>query len=262
MAIKRHIASLLFVFSAFACEEEATIPLATQNTALLVVEGVVTNENRQHAIRLTSPYQTQNGQAPAVTDAVVSISDGTSVIQLAATDSGYYVSPKMRFISGVTYTLTINRGGRQFTAKDQAVAVESLPALSYANAEGGYRFNFFETGSQPNYIEYTVDWSKTPSCSTTCDAKLLYYDLKTIDAHNIFKPDKTDFIFPAQSTIIRRKFSVSDNYRAFLRSMLSETQWRGSVFDIQRDNAPTNLSEGAIGFFAVSTVVSDTVKIP
>ncbi|HEY0772396.1 MAG TPA: hypothetical protein VGD31_18880, partial [Sphingobacteriaceae bacterium] len=72
---------------------------------------------------------------------------------------------------------------------------------------------------------------------------------------------KTDFIFPSRSTVIRRKFSVSDRYRAYLRSMLSETEWRGSVFDVQRDNAPTNFTPGAIGFFAVSTVVADTLKI-
>jgi hypothetical protein len=43
--------------------------------------------------------------------------------------------------------------------------------------------------------------------------------------------------------------------------MLSETEWRGGVFDVQRDNVSTNLSEGAVGFFAVATVVADTTVI-
>jgi hypothetical protein len=233
-----------------------------ENTNLIAVEAVVTNENIVHTIRLTLPYQKQNGASAFVNGASVSISDGTSSIMLTPADSGKYLTPRMRFLSGQIYTLNILYNGKQFSAADSAVPVESLTALSYSNTEGGYRFNFFETGSQPHYINYDVNWANTSSCTgASCKAKLVYYDLKIVDANELFKPEQTDFIFPSQSTIIRRKFSVSEQYRSYLRSMLSETQWRGSLFDVQRDNAPTNLSEGAIGFFAVSTVVSDTVKI-
>jgi hypothetical protein len=43
--------------------------------------------------------------------------------------------------------------------------------------------------------------------------------------------------------------------------MLSETEWRGGVFDVQRANVSTNLSEGAIGFFASCTIVTDTTVV-
>jgi hypothetical protein len=263
MALNRFISSILILLCAISisCEEEANIPFHSENTDLLAVEGVVTNENINHTIRLTLPYQKQNGVSASVSGATVSISDGSSTILLSPGDSGKYVTPKMRFVSGKTYSLLINFNGRQYAAQDSSVPVESFNALSYTNTEGGHRINFFDSSSQPNYIEYSIDWTNTASCLSNCKAKIYYYDLKTVDANELFKPEKTDFIFPSQSTIIRRKFSMSDSYRSYLRSMLSETQWRGSVFDVQRDNAPTNLSEGAIGFFAVSTVVSDTLKI-
>jgi hypothetical protein len=263
MALNRTIPPfLIFLLGIlFSCEDEVNVSLQTKNTDLLVVEGVMTNENINHIVRLSRPYQKQNGNPGWVSGAVVSISDGTSTLTLIPGDSGKYVTPKMRFVSGKTYTLSITINGKQFTARDSAVPVESLTALSYSSADGGYRINFFDTGSQPNYIEYSIDWKNTPACVSKCEARIVYYDLKTVDAQELFKPEKTDFTFPARSTIIRRKFSVSSEYRSYLRSMLSETQWRGSVFDVQRDNAPTNLSEGAIGFFAVSTVVSDTLKI-
>lgn len=63
------------------------------------------------------------------------------------------------------------------------------------------------------------------------------------------------------STVIRRKYSVSAAYRNFLRSMLSETEWRGGIFDVDRANTATNLSAGATGFFAVTTVVADTTTV-
>ncbi|MBE9509733.1 MAG: hypothetical protein IMY71_02550, partial [Bacteroidetes bacterium] len=44
-------------------------------------------------------------------------------------------------------------------------------------------------------------------------------------------------------------------------TMLSETEWKGGVFDVLPGNVYTNLSEGAVGFFAVSTVVSDSTVV-
>jgi hypothetical protein len=43
--------------------------------------------------------------------------------------------------------------------------------------------------------------------------------------------------------------------------MLSETEWRGGVFDVQRDNVSTNINGGGAGFFAVSTVLKDTMVV-
>ena len=92
-------------------------------------------------------------------------------------------------------------------------------------------------------------------------AKTYYYTLESIDVNQIFKPDQNNNQFPAGSIVLRKKYSMSENQQEFYRTFLSETQWRGSPFDIQKGNVATNLSEGAIGFFAVSTVVSDTTVI-
>jgi hypothetical protein len=264
MAIAKAIRSLILVTSVFlACEERADIDILSARTDLIAVEAILTNENISHTVRLVLPYQKINGTSMPVRGAVVTISDGSAILHLTPADSGRYLTPKTRFVSGKKYTLEIHYQGKTFTASDESVAVESLSPLSYYVTKDGYRFNWSKSGTQANYIEYKIDWRGTPSCTnpTACMAKLMYYDLKTIDTNEIFKPAAVDFVFPPQSTIIRRKFSVSAEYRDFLRSMLSETQWRGSVFDVQRDNPPTNLSEGAIGFFTVSTVVSDTLKI-
>lgn len=263
MALRSTIRILLATLMLTSCEEESGIKLLTKQTALVAVEAIVTNENINHVIRLSLPYQQLNGKSLPVIGAQVSISDGTSIVQLVNADSGKYITPKMRFLSGIDYQLTIEYGGKQYSAKDRSVAVEALPPLAYLSSGSEYEFVFTEYGKQANYIEHILDWSGTASCgSSLCKAKIIYYDLKSVDSNEIFKPAKSDFRFPSQSTIIRRKFSVSSQYRDFLRSMLSETEWRGGVFDVQRDNASTNLTEGAIGFFAVCTVVSDTVKIP
>jgi len=42
---------------------------------------------------------------------------------------------------------------------------------------------------------------------------------------------------------------------------MMETEWQGGWFDVKRGNVKTNMSEGAVGYFLVSTVVTDTTYI-
>ena len=130
-------------------------------------------------------------------------------------------------------------------------------------SEGIFTIDFRESGEEPNYIKYHLDWQAVGICSNIidCQAKQIYYDLKNIDVNKQFKPDQERVYFPAGTVIVRRKYSVSNKYREYLRGMLSETAWRGGLFDAFPANAATNLSEGAVGFFAVSTVVTDTTII-
>ncbi len=126
-----------------------------------------------------------------------------------------------------------------------------------------YSLALNESGENANYIDHRIDWKTTADClpGNTCEGRIVFYDLKTIDVNEIYKPGKTEFLFPVNSTIIRKKYSISSAYRTFLRSVLSETEWRGGLFDVERANATTNLSAGAIGFFAVTSVVSDTTVV-
>ncbi len=246
-------------------EEKIDKPLNPENINLLAVEGVLTNERMLHRVQLTLPYQTLNGNPKAASGASIQISDGENVYPLTESPagSGSYYTPEFRASFGLIYTLVIQYEGKQYTASDSSIPVEPLTVLDYLSTDNGYELTLSATGQSPNYIDHAISWKNTTLCNATssCEGRLVYYDLKTIDANEIFKPDKAKFTFPANSVVVRRKYSTSSAYKKFLRSMLSETEWRGGVFDVDRANANTNLSNGAIGFFAVSTVVSDTTVI-
>lgn len=249
-----------------ACQEVSIdFPLPSQNLNTLVVEGVLTNERLNHRIRLSHPYNKQNGTPAPASGAIVSVTDGTSSVMLneLPTGSGEYYTPQVRAVFGRTYTLSIQYQGKIYLARDSSVPVEPLQTLDYRKVNERYTLNLYETGQDANYIDHQISWKNTLSCTTgtACDGRIVYYDLKTIDVNEIFKPAKAEFNFPVNTIVIRKKYSVSPAYKAFLRSVLSETEWRGGVFDVQRANATTNLSEGGIGFFAVSTVVSDTTIV-
>jgi hypothetical protein len=222
-----------------------------------VVEGILTNQNINHRIKLTRPYKAQNETPEAISGATVTLKDenATYILTESPTGSGEYYTPQMRAVTGRIYTLAIVYNEKEYTGQDTAVPVEALGAIQYARAGEQYELVFTPSGQEPNFIEYTI------VVNNAVTGRLVYYDLKTIDVNEIYKPDKEDFTFPAGAVVIRKKYSLSTAYRAFLRSMLSETEWRGGVFDVQRDNVSTNLSEGAVGFFAASTVVTDTTVI-
>jgi Domain of unknown function (DUF4249) len=264
--MKNIIISFIIIFLA-GCEEPFDWPLNNKDSDLIVVEAVLTNENKQHLIKLTRPYTEQNQTPESVSGAFVVILTDTDTIVATENppNTGLYYTDSMQAVVDKLYVLGIFYNGKQYHAFDIQVPGEPFDSLlSYRNvSEELYTINFQESGSNPNYIKYNLDWQSVGNCADTidCQAKQIYYDLKNIDVNKQFKPDQERVDFPSGTIIIRKKYSVSSRYKEYLRGMLSETSWRGGLFDTFPANAATNFSEGAVGFFAVSTVVSDTTII-
>jgi hypothetical protein len=265
MAMKKTAQTFLFsIIVLFACEEPFSSKNTYLETELIIVEGVITNEKKNHEVSLSRIHLNQNGVAATVTGADVTITSGDSIFTLTEIPigSGKYLTPPMRAASGKIYKLNFSYNGQTYSAEDSSVPVEPMPDIIVDKQPEGYRMVFEESGQSANYVDHHLDWTATEDCpGDGCEGRIIFYDLKTIDVNNVYKPGKTDLFFPEGTVIVRRKYSVSPAYRDFLRSMLMETEWRGGVFDVERANVPTNLSAGAIGFFAVSTVVTDTTII-
>jgi len=254
----------------FACEEKSDLLLKTSETDLIVVEGIVTNQKISHRIKFSHTYTSQNETPPPLTPDTVLITDGENVYSLTESPlgSGTFYTPPFRAVFGRAYFLVFFYQGEQYTAVDSPPPGQPLSPLSYEqideNATMSRQLILGDTTStSSNFVEHEVNWENTSACSPSddCFSRLVYYDLKTIDVQEIYKPEKEELLFPAGSQIVRKKYSVSEPYEVYLRSLLSETEWRGGIFDIQRANVTTNLSEGAIGFFAASTVVIDTTIV-
>ena len=108
-------------------------------------------------------------------------------------------------------------------------------------------------------MEIDYDWSANGSCSSnTCKAREVTYHLNSVDVNEIFKPEQELVCFAAGTVIKRKKYSLNDNYQTYIRAMMNETNWRGGIFDVERGNIPTNMSLGALGYFAAASVVSDS----
>lgn len=268
MKILRTIILIIALLQLISCNEKILDwDLNNEPSNQIVIEAVLTNENRQHLIKITKPYLEQNQEPDPVSGAIVTILSGGGNISAIENPvgSGLYYTDSMTAVSNYQYTLRVEINKSTYTATAIQPPGEELDQLKYYKSiDDLYTIDFYDsTSTVVNYIEYSIDWQTTNSCVNpdSCFAYQVYYDLKTVDVNEQFKPDQEQVNFPAGATIIRRKYSVSEDYQDYLRGVLSETYWRGGIFDVIPANAPSNLSNGAIGFFAVSTVESDTTIV-
>lgn len=261
-----HIVGMILLLS---CEEATNWDLDTQPTELLVVEAQITNELKSHLVKLSRTTTNLNEDPAPVSNATIAVgTEGTTAFFVEIPEgSGMYYSDSVQAVVGKIYQLYINVDGKEYGAVTQMIPVTPLKPLSYSlvNEENSlYEINF-QDSNQPSKKEFWISWSHLPDYQnmalTETLARTYHYTLESIDVNQLFKPDVDKIQFPVGSFVLRKKYSMSKDQQEFYRTFLSETQWRGSPFDIQKGNVTTNLSEGAIGFFAASTVVADTTLI-
>jgi hypothetical protein len=83
-----------------------------------------------------------------------------------------------------------------------------------------------------------------------------------LDVSEIFAPSVESISFPSGTKITESRYSITPEYAEFIREVLLETQWQGSLFNTTPANVTTNLSSGGAGFFAVCGVSSIYQTVP
>jgi hypothetical protein len=248
-----------------ACERKYSWDFQIVNSNRLVVEGTITNEMKSQCIKLSLSNQAMNMAYRPYSGASINVSDGTNQYEFteSVTDSGSYYSMPFQAVLNKTYTLTIIADS-VYNATATMATVSALEPFNYVKYDKDelYRYAYNDTGD-PAMTEVSYNWSTVPSyCEKYghCEAMETFYTLGNIDENKIFAPDKAIIWFPKGTQLIRKKYSLTQENQDFLRSLLMETQWSGGIFDVQHGNVNTNISNGALGFFAVCMVVSDTIN--
>jgi len=253
-----------------SCTEPIDWDLKYRETDLLVVEGKITSELIQHEVKLTWPLYEMNGAPDPVRGAQVEIFDGRVVWSLSEdperpgiylTDSAF-AAEKNQY-----YQLRVALGSRRVTAVTNMREVTPFQAMSaYTVQEDPPLMEAYISDSdEPSIVRLELDWSQVPGYDTLPEASthavLYHYTLNGVDVNKFFKPAQEHVRFPPGTTVYREKESVNAWYGEFLRGMLSETDWRGGMFDVLPGNARTNMTGEAIGYFTAADVIRDTVVV-
>jgi hypothetical protein len=105
----KRIIAFLFLVVAASCIDPYTPNLKNYNS-LLVVDGLITNENSSYKIKLSRTFSQTNSIPENVTDANVYITDGDGIkTDLQNSNNGYYNTDSTSFsgVIGQKYTLHI-----------------------------------------------------------------------------------------------------------------------------------------------------------
>jgi len=253
-----------------SCDEQVDWELKYQEMDLLVVEGKISSEAKQHEIRLTRPLYEMNGIPEPVRGAEVRIFDGSELHiltedpenpgiyktdSLFAAELNQYYQLRIRHENRLITAVTFMREVRPFQ-RMHAYPVQSDPVLLETH---------ITDSEEPSIVRLELDWSHVEGYRDLPDsanhAVIYHYTLNGVDVNKIFKPAQEHVRFPPGTVVYREKESVNAWYAEFLRGVLSETDWRGGMFDVLPGNSRTNMEGDAIGFFTAADVIRDTIKI-
>jgi hypothetical protein len=252
-----------------ACVEQVEIEkyLKSKPSGTLAVEGLITNELRQHQVRLTrSGSAIPEGPYEPVSEAEVIITDGTQAYSLSETPSGsgIYLTDSIKGEINRIYVLTIKVNGEVYEASDvmlpifQFTPTERVVLSPRPNHPGqGYiQTPLIVFGSNvPAMVSTHLD-NPQPSDKFT---RMDYYVFPGVDPDNILPSSvEATLSYEEGTRLTQRKYSLSHEHYLFLRALLLETEQNGGIFGSIRSNIPTNVSNGALGFFGASNMIERT----
>ena len=254
----------LILMLTFGCEEEIDKDIDLQVLNRYIVEANITNENKAHEVLIHHGTHDLNETSQPVTGAKVFIyNELDTFVCTEDTIPGHYITEPFITAAGITYTLKFTHNGFTDSATATAIGVSKLGDISIAKTDSLYRYYF--TGSEkPCKMEIQYSWQNDAAFTGyygAPQAKEYFYKLNNIDVPAIFDPDKQIIKFPAGTTIIRRKYSLSPKHQEYLRHLLLETEWRGGIFDVEPGNIPSYFANGSLGFFGACMVLGDTTVV-
>lgn len=254
----------------FSCNEQVEWDLHFQEEDILVVEGKISSEFKQHEVKLTSPLYEMNGTPVPVSGAHLDIFDGRQVFTLSeeAERPGIYRTDSL-FAAELNrfYQLRILHEDKRIRAVTFMREVEPFQNMRVYRVQSDPPLleAYISDSEEPSIVRLELDWSHVNGYEGLPDsathAVIYHYSLNSVDVNEIFKPEQEHVRFPPGTLVFREKESVNPWYAEFLRGMLSETNWRGGMFDVLPGNARTNMEGDAIGFFTAADILRDTIKV-
>ena len=255
------------------------MPDIDESRELLVVEGIITDQNETNTIRLTksSPLDRKNTIKPVLKCAVTLSDDEGNSWQLKEKGNGYYMTDSTLFrgVIGRRYTLKIDTrnslpNGYLYVSDpaemkpvpdidnlyfekvlierqtDEAVEKEGCNILLDAH-DGGegcthFRWDYTETWE----ISLPYDVTNRYCWVTNNSSQILIKNTSHLNQNNVtrfpvtFISNETDRLRQRYSILVRQ-YSVSEDEYNFWSRMQSISEQTGTLYDIMPSSVPGNM---------------------
>jgi len=248
-----------------SCTEEITIELDS-TFERIVIEAEITDELKQHQVKITkSADYFSNTPAPAVTGAIVTITDGTNTYNLTETTAGIYLTDSIRGIPGNTYTLSANISGEMYEATGYMFTCPVMDSINFAINEWDEELiNVLIYAQEPGDEVNHYAWKayKNDTLVTDTLREVTFSDDLFINGSYVSGVEVQYIEAVPGDTIMLEMLSIEESYYDFILKVMSETDWDGGPFDGPPANFYGNISNEALGFFAVYSIQRKTAVIP
>ena len=261
---------ILSLFLVTSCEKEIDLDLEDQS-GNIVIEGNVTDQAGPYYVKITKSVAfTEANQYPAIENAQVILSDNTGQTEtLQYVGNGTYQTSTFVGQSGRTYTLKIQAEGKEYLSQStmpEAVAFDNLEQDSFiVGGETSYTllpvFTDPQTLGNRYLFVYTVNNNPKKFFSEFSDnvnngmANQRPLLLPNDDGDN---PD--DIKVVVGDAIHVEMQCIDQNVYTFYSASL-QLSGGGPGGGITPANPPSNISNGALGYFSAHTVRKKSVVI-
>lgn len=269
-----YISTVLLSLIFIQCTKEIEIEL-DEGERRLVVDAWFTTEQTTHEVRLTqtSNYFSQEA-APLVSGASVQIEGAGDLWTFSEAEPGIYRSddPTAHAKIGNTYTLSITYDGQHYTATDYCDTVPSLDhAELYPNYDQNNALSWYDiliwTKELSGYghwycwrLLHNGEYVKDTLSEISIESDEYLGDGLEFEAFPI-EWIRADDVVSGDTLVLEQHNISKQTYDAFI-AILTETQWKGGIFDSPPANIPSNISNNGLGVFVVSAMDSFQMIVP
>lgn len=260
---------ILSLFLLTSCEKEIDLDLADKS-GNIVIEGNITDQPGPYYVKITKSVAfTQNNQYPAVTGAEVILSDNTGQTEtLQYVGDGKYKTSAFTAVTGRTYTLKVQAEGKQYTAQSTMPTPVSFDGLTQDSfVFGGVTtYTLLPVFTDPATLgnRYLFNFTVNNKPKKTFDVFSDNVNNGLVNQRPLFLPnddsDDTDAVKVVVGDTIHVEMQcIDNNIFTFYSALLQITGDNGG--GVTPSNPPSNVSNGALGYFSAHTSSTKTFVI-
>jgi hypothetical protein len=266
-----------------ACEDIMDVSFSGNGEKVLVVEGSITTDTTTHQVTLsrTGDYFDKGAQ-DMESGAQVTITNGEKTLWLTEAEPGVYRTDQDVYGEiGKKYTLNIVlEDGSLYSASETISPLPEIDSIRQSDNYYhmvppmewfGYGYDILYYGPEPEGVGDCYLWNLYIDDILYTDTifETVFTDDEFVDGNYIKDFDvffvKDEDIHADSVKVSLVMYSISEEYYEFLIGLMLETKWRGSPWDGPPANVPSNISNGAKGYFRASDVKTSTTilhKLP
>jgi hypothetical protein len=267
------VISILFI----SCDKEIILDL-NKTQSKIVIEGLVTDQPNKQFIKVSSTAGFySSGATPKITDAVVSVKDDLDNTHVFVhnpnnhVDSAGYYLPQDPFVGevGRTYTLTVVAEGKTYTAEDKMFSVTQVDKLEYRVSDDEekdpeeknkiYEVLVFAKEPQETKDYYLFKFYRNDTIKFA-DNNDIYYSDDVLLGENIDGIPSPNYYGIGDKAKVEA-YSLTRSGFVFYADLQKLLRNDGGLFGSPPANCRTNLTNGAIGFFQVSSLKYNEIMV-